>query len=431
MGFFINYLQNKKKNYFQIKKIMSKIKILVVPSDNRGGVGFYRSTQPHIELEKQFPDEFEVTIDMSPNFSDPQSLEKYDIIHIHKGLFSENLMPIFHQTLEYLNQKGVVTIMDIDDHWSLSMYHPMFAGQRYTKSDVAVRDNLHRFKWVTTTTPIFANEISKFNKNVKVFPNAIDPTDERFAVNKKPSKFLRVGMIMGSAHEADVALINSFPQLDNVQYVLCGFDTRGTIREFDKMTGKSIERPIKPTESVWYRYEKQVTNNYSIVSPQHKALLHQFMWGVQYPDVENEHYKRCWTKDMNHYYEHYSEIDVLLAPLKTTEFNRVKSQLKVVEAAFSHTAIIASDFGPYTLDLKSAIDKGNVVNPEGNALLVNESRNHKDWAKYITRLSKDPDLLKQLQDNLYRDIHEKYDLRNVTKERAQFYRDIVKESKGE
>jgi glycosyltransferase involved in cell wall biosynthesis len=410
---------------------MSKIKILVVPSDNRGGVGFYRSTQPHIELEKQFPDEFEVTIDMSPNFSDPQSLEKYDIIHIHKGLFPENLMPTFHQTLEYLNSKGVVTIMDIDDHWSLSMYHPMFAGQRYTKSDVAVRDNLHRFSWVTTTTPIFAKEISKFNKNVMVLPNAIDPTDSRFAVNKNPSKLLRVGLVMGSAHEHDVALLNNLPRRKDVQYVLCGYDLRGTIREFDRATGKSVERPIKPEESVWYRYEKQVTGNYAIVSPEYKAFLEKFLWGVQYPNVENENYKRCWTKDMNHYYEHFSEIDVLLAPLKETEFNRVKSQLKVVEAAFSHTAIIASEFGPYTIDLKTAIEKGNILNPDGNALLVSESRNHKDWAKYINRLADDPALLKQLQDNLYRDIHEKYDLRNVTKERAQFYKDIVKKNKEE
>ena len=408
---------------------MSKIKILVVPSDVRGGVGFYRSTQPHIELEKQFSDDFEVTIETSPNYADLHSFDKYDIIHIHKGLYSDNLMPIFRQALEYFKQKGIVTIMDIDDHWSLSMYHPMFAGQRYTKSDVIVRENLQLFDWVTTTTPIFAKEISKFNKNVQVIPNAIDPTDPRFTVNKKPSKFLRVGMVMGSAHEADVNIIGNLPELPNVQYVLCGFDLRGSIREFNRVTGESHERPLQPTESVWYRYEQKITNNYHNISPQYKAFLQRFI-PIQYPNADNERYKRCWTKDMNHYYEHFSEIDVLLAPLKTTDFNLVKSQLKVIEAAFSHTAIIASDFGPYTLDLHSAIEYGNVVNPEGNALLVSESKNHKDWGKYITRLANDSSLLKQIQDNLYRDIHEKYDLRNVTKERAEFYKKIVAEKEN-
>lgn len=406
---------------------MGKIKVLVVPSDNKGGVGFYRSTQPHIELEKEFPDEFEVTIDMSPNFADFHSFDKYDIIHIHKGLYPDNMLPIFREALKYFKEKGIVTIMDIDDHWTLGMHHPMFAGQRYTKSDVVVRENLPLFDYVTTTTPIFAKEISKFNNNVKVFPNAIDPTDERFAVNKQPSKYLRVGLVMGSAHEHDVQLLNKLTTVpENVQFVLCGYDLRGSIREFNRETGESKERPIKPEESVWYRYEKWITDNYRIVSPQYSAFLHQFMWGVQYPLVEHERYKRCWTKDMNHYYEHFSEIDVLLAPLEVNEFNRVKSQLKVIEAGFSHTAIIASDFGPYTIDLKSAIEPGGNRNPEGNALLVSESRNHKDWAKYITKLANDPALVKQLQDNLYRDVSQKYDLRIVTKDRAAFYKEIVK-----
>ena len=30
----------------------------------------------------------------------------------------------------------------------------------------------------------------------------------------------------------------------------------------------------------------------------------------------DEPYRRCWTKDMNNYYKHYENIDVLLVPLK-------------------------------------------------------------------------------------------------------------------
>ena len=36
---------------------MSKIKILVVPSD-RTGVSYFRSTIPHIKLQEYYPDEF-------------------------------------------------------------------------------------------------------------------------------------------------------------------------------------------------------------------------------------------------------------------------------------------------------------------------------------------------------------------------------------
>ena len=407
---------------------MAKINVLVVPSDNIGGVGFYRSTQPHIQLQEQFPDEFEVTIDMQPNFRNLPWFDKFQIVHIHKALFQD--MQGLYMFLDYAKQKGIKTIMDIDDYWDLGMHHPQAASQRQYKIDKLITGNLSKFDYVTTTTPLFAKKIEKYNKNVVVFPNAINPEDERFKIEKKPSKYLRIGLIMGSTHEYDVALLNnisSLPKdvLDKIQFVLCGFDLRGTIKTIDKSTGKVTQRPIQPKESVWYRYEKMVTDNYRIVDKDYKDFLELFLNNVQYPNVENEHYKRCWTKDINHYYSHYNEIDVLLAPIEENDFNYVKSPLKVAECAFSHTAIVASNFGPYTLDLTNARGFGGTWDLEANSLLVDETRNHKDWKKYVEILARNPEYVKQLQDNLYRDVHEKYDLRNVTKDRAEFYKKIV------
>ena len=407
---------------------MAKINVLVVPSDNIGGVGFYRSTQPHIQLQEQFPDDFEVTIDMQPNFRNLPWFDKFQIVHIHKALFQD--MQGLYMFLDYAKQKGIKTIMDIDDYWDLGMHHPQAASQRQYKIDKIITDNLSKFDYVTTTTPLFAKKIAKYNKDVFVFPNAINPEDERFKIEKKPSKYLRVGLIMGSTHEYDVALLNnisSLPKdvLEKVQFVLCGFDLRGTIKTIDKSTGKVTQRPIQPKESVWYRYERMVTDNYRIVDKDYKDFLELFLNNVQYPNVENEHYKRCWTKDINHYYSHSNEIDVLLAPIEENDFNYVKSPLKVAECAFSHTAIVASNFGPYTLDLTNARGFGGTWDLEANSLLVDETRNHKDWKKYVEILARNPEYVKQLQDNLYRDVHEKYDLRNVTKDRAEFYKKIV------
>ena len=42
---------------------MSKIKVLVVPSD-RTGVSYFRSTIPHIKLEEYFPNDFHIDIDL-------------------------------------------------------------------------------------------------------------------------------------------------------------------------------------------------------------------------------------------------------------------------------------------------------------------------------------------------------------------------------
>lgn len=409
---------------------MSKINILVVPSDNQGGVGFYRSTQPHIQLEQQFPEEFSVTFEMNPNWYNLLSFKKYQIIHIHKGLFND--MQAFYKAMEYFKENNIVTIMDIDDHWKLDYRHPQHLIIKQYKIDELTKYNLKIFDYITTTTDIFKKEILPFNKNVTVFPNAINPEDPRFQVKKQDSKRLRIGMIMGSTHEYDMALIGKISEqltkeeLEQVQFVLCGYDLRGTMREVDHSTGQFKERPILPEESVWYRYEQMMTSDYKIVSQEHKDFLLKFIPYTDYPNTENESYRRCWTKPMDEYYQHYANVDVLLAPLDISDFNKVKSPLKVAECVFSKTAIIATDFGPYS-DLRNGFQRGGEIDDTANALLVHPTKNNKHWLRFIKILIKNRNLVKKLQDNLYNDLHEKYDLRNVTKDRADFYKKIIKQ----
>jgi glycosyltransferase involved in cell wall biosynthesis len=102
----------------------------------------------------------------------------------------------------------------------------------------------------------------------------------------------------------------------------------------------------------------------------------------------------------------------------------MKSQLKVIEAGFYKKALIASNVGPYTIDLKHALDKGQFTN--GNALLVNESNNHSDWAKHIKKLVDNPNMITDLGERLYETVSQKYDLNIVTKTRAEFYKSLIK-----
>lgn len=407
-----------------------KIKVLVVPSDTIGGVGFYRSIQPHVQLQEQFSDDFDITIDANFNWGNLEEIAKYDIINFHKGIYPD--MNAFKNALNFCKENNIVTIMDIDDCWNLHSKHPLYISQKHYGNDVKTVENLKLADYVTTTTPIFANKIKKINENVVIFPNSINPEDERFIVKKEKSDKLRIGLIMGSSHEHDMALlngvVNKLPKdvLDKITLVLCGFDTRGTITQINRETGEITKRPIKPEESVWCRFESCITDDYKICSPEYKRFLQLYVPNSEYPDLKNEHYKRCWTKDINSYYQHYKEIDILLVPLEDNDFNCMKSQLKVIEAAFSNTAIIASNVGPYTIDLVNIFDKGGVINEKGNALLVDPKKNHKDWAKYITKCANSPELVNTLKERLQKSICEEYDLRNVTKKRSEFYKKIVK-----
>jgi len=398
-----------------------KIKMLVIPSD-RTGVGKFRSVDPHVYIAEHYGDEFDVDIVYNmPNGNLEAFLKQYDLIHIHKQLDKQC------KIIDMIKFLGIPVIIDIDDHFKLGNDHPMSITAKKERWHEPIINHLKKADYVTTTTPIFAEVIKQHNKNVKVFPNAINPEEKQYAVAKNPrTDRLRVGIICGSSHLKDLELLSGIAtqvNKDKVQFVLCGFDTRGT-RTIYKDNGEVETRPIYPQESVWCDYEKIFTDNYRTISPEHKDFLMKYIAGVDDP-FTNEPYRRMWTRHINDYATHYQNVDVLIAPLKENDFNKVKSELKEIECGFTHTAFIGQNFGAYTINLVPMIERGGKINEEGTALLVESSKNHKQWAKYINKLADDADMLKKLQDNLYNFVKDRYSLAEICKQRVEFYKSIV------
>lgn len=399
-----------------------KIKVLVVPSD-RSGCGKFRSVDPHVFLQNLYGNEFHVDIIYEPSYDDMNFWKEYQIVAFHRSIGHD--FEKAHSLIQKLNDLGIITICDIDDYWMPGKEHPIHDIIRVNKINEKIVANLKVSKYVTTTTELFADEIRKFNKNVIVFPNAINPNEPQFKEPTPESDRLRVGWLGGSSHLHDLQLLD-FARLsqykDKLQFVLCGFDTRGTVTEINKETGEHKKRNILPHETVWAQYEKIFTQNLTTVSDEYKKYLLQYTQ-EKYPNELSEAYVRVWTQPVTSYAKNYSKFDISLAPIKNHMFNRMKSQLKVIESGFYKKAIIASNIGPYTIDLKHCLDKGNFVN--GNALLVDENRNHSDWSKYIEKLLKNPNMVKDMGERLYETVKDKYDLNNVTKDRASFYKSII------
>jgi glycosyltransferase involved in cell wall biosynthesis len=405
--------------------MQEKIKVLVLPSDTTG-VGKFRSVDPHIMLQNMYSDDFHVDIDYNPQINNVNYWKQYQIVHIHRNIGSN-----YDQTpniINFLKSIGIIVIVDLDDYWLPGKEHPIHQLIVQEKIHEKIVANLKVASYVTTTTNIFADEIKKVNKNVVIFPNAIDPTEAQFKQPTEPSDRIRIGWLGGSSHLYDLKLLEGFVSKnmslkDKVQYVLCGFDTRGTITEINQQTGEKKQRPINPDETVWARYEEIFTNKYATIDSNYKQFLLKFK-EEEYPNIQDLPYRRVWTKPINTYATNYSKFDISMAPIKNHIFNRVKSQLKVIEAGFYKKALIASEVGPYTIDLKHALDFGKFT--DGNALLVKEERNHSDWAKNIKFLVNNPNLIVDLGERLYESVKDKYDLRKVTKDRREFYLSIVK-----
>jgi glycosyltransferase involved in cell wall biosynthesis len=403
---------------------MSKIKVLVVPSD-RSGVGKFRAVDPHIFLQNLYGDDFHVDIIYDPSYDDMNFWKQYQIVSFHRSIGAD--FEKAHELIQKLNTMGIITVCDIDDYWMPGKEHPIHDIILFNKINEKITANLKVAKYVTTTTTLFADEIRKYNKNVFVLPNAINPNEPQFKEPTLESDRLRFGWLGGSSHLHDIQILNDgFSKLtryqDKVQYVLCGFDTRGTVTEINSQTGEHVKRNIKPEETVWAQYEKIFTQDYKIVSDEYKKHLLLYNQDI-FPNEMSESYLRVWTKPVTSYAKNYSKFDVSLAPIKNHMFNRMKSQLKVIEAGFYKKALIASNVGPYSLDLKHCLKNGEFV--DGNALLVDEVRNHSDWAKYMEKLIKNPNMAKDMGERLYETVKDTYDLNVVTKDRAEFYKSIL------
>ena len=410
---------------------MGKIKVLVVPSD-RTGVSYFRSTIPHIKLEEYYPNDFYIDIDYEPQLNDDEYLKQYDLIHYHRTLGDyEKLGGI----LDRLDKLGIASVMDIDDHWSPGPNHPAWEIIKQNDLDKKIATNLRVSRNIITTTPVFAEEIKRLNKNIFILPNAINPEEKQYQCNIKKSDRIRIGWLGGSSHLKDLEILGGVAAnfkkaglLDKIQFVLCGYDLRGTLTMIDQKTGEQKQRNIKPEESVWYKYEQIFTDNYSIVSEKYKKFLLSFKEG-EYEDVENEPYRRVWTKPITSYATNYNLFDISIAPLKESVFNKVKSQLKVIEGGFHKKALIAQDFGPYQIDIKNIYKRGGELDLSGNAILIPSNKNNKFWFKHLKRLVENPDLIKIMGENLYDSVNGKYDMKSVCEERRNIYVSLVKEKK--
>jgi glycosyltransferase involved in cell wall biosynthesis len=192
--------------------------------------------------------------------------------------------------------------------------------------------------------------------------------------------------------------------------------------------GSTNVRVIQPHESVWNRFEQIFTSDYSLIKNKEYVEYLKKIKKEDFPGFELENYIRRWTLPLTQYGRHYDYCDVCLAPLEETEmikddkgtisrrvhiFNEVKSELKIIEAGMKKKALIAQDFGIYKQLLKN--------NETG--ILVSD--NKKGWFKAIRELVLNPELRNKLANNLHEFVKDKYELKNVTKERVDFYKQII------
>lgn len=272
--------------------------------DGISGVSFHRLYTPYARLQL----DHDVVVDISQDKTEWADLpyEKYDVVVFNRwlGHLQYNILPI-------LAAKKIPFICDNDDYWVIPRYNPAYEFYRaYLKN--GVKDAITYADAVSCTTPQLADVIRPFNPNVYILPNALDYAQPQWKVTQatrshKPT----IGWVGGISHLEDIKLLSGqikrICEQYNYRFLMCGFH------------GNS---------KIWREMEYAITGESPINRP------HWF-------DV-----REGTRADI--YGTYYSEIDIVLAPLTKTKFNRYKSELKIVEAAAYSLPIVVSKVEPYT-----------------------------------------------------------------------------------
>ncbi len=365
------------------------VRVLIEVAQKETALQYFRQILPHWTMlkSKQLHVERTQAAYALPDLKDFQAVQILRIAS-SEGKTKEHY--------EKYRKAGLKIVFDIDDYWHLERDHPMYSTYKERDIPKQTEEAIIGADLVTTTTPYLAEKIKELNKNVEVLENAIDPTEKQWSTRPTQAPRTRFGWIGGVFHRNDVKMMSeSFKRVRMDNDLKPKIQLRSTFNQGDE---------YKAIESMF-------TDDYKLVTKEYKAFLNTFAQDKEpnSPFFNDEPYRRLWGKDVYNYATLYDYIDCALIPLQDSNFNRMKSELKMIEAGFKHKACIVSDVKPYDL----------VIN--NNCLAVKQGRDFIDWYVNMRKLANNPSQIEDLGEALYEAVKDKYNINTVNKKRLQIY----------
>lgn len=376
---------------------MNKPKIAVIHS--KSGCCFWRAWQPAEFMRKQGLAEIRYLDTKTMTSKDIAEALQWCDIASARGLIGTDGLAL----LRNYQRLGKPVAIDYDDlHFNVSPFNPAY--RHFGLENVQVKDpvtgevtylwedgkngfdirsneiKFHSYKallkeanLVTTTTLYLHNalqDVAEGQGNIRIVPNAIDfqnwkPMPE--IREKFPQKF-RFGWAVSNSHGEDWLFIRSvlkeFLEKHSDATFVCIGDTSMDIR---------AGLPAGQVE--WYPFSDLWEYHY----PMRMAML---------------------------------GLDVAIAPLADTEFNRCKSPLKWAEYTALGWPVIAQDMTPY---------KEEIIQGETGLL----AGTHEQWLTCLESLYSNPDLRAKLRFNATFAVRSIFDLEKVAKEWQGVYAETI------
>ena len=274
-----DYARAKKQFKIMYEK---NIKVAVIIR-NINGVSYHRLLMPFAKMHRDYGIEVVVLLNKNDEFFN--NLD--GVTHVvYNRQISGLLQP--EETYLKLKAKGIKVICDIDDYWELPKGHPVKYRHDKMNLDKCIVTNLKLADQIWTTTPILADKVRPYNKNIEIIKNALDPTERQYAYDDLSIDFDTFFYSGGNTHIKDLKILgNAFD------------DYKLTIKS------PSIPKDVK-----------------GIVK------------GIS---------------DIQDYAKDYEHCGICVIPLKENTFNSCKSELKMIEAGHFAKPVMVSAVDPYNL----------------------------------------------------------------------------------
>ena len=195
---------------------MSKIAYI---NSSSSGVDYHRLSNPLSYLA----DDHEITAYNSIPLDKVDDVEA-DVLIYSRCMYEPEQMDI----IQKFKARGTRVIVDIDDYWGLPQKHPAYLDYKQHGIPKKIVQSIKWADMVWTTHSKLAREIDKLGqKRVRVYPNALDPTDEQWVPKHLESDRFRIGFVGGVTHEHDLYETATgwkvaHAENDYLQGVLCG-----------------------------------------------------------------------------------------------------------------------------------------------------------------------------------------------------------------
>lgn len=308
-------------------------------SSGYGAIGWYRQKNPLEKLGyKVYGDEIRLG---SPQLA--LDLRDKGEIWFFKPVDNTGMNEDIERARKFTGAKLVI---DIDDEpFDINPTHPMF--KELTEKSPRVKVMLGLADHIVVSTPELKESLKAFRKPITVIPNAIDPKIWKVKKKKRDDGKIRIGWIGSASHFSDTQVVNEafdeilkkYPQ---VELHLCGFAQNASSRGDREFHHKG-------------------TNGYK-----------------EYPQF---------LADL--------DLDIAVAPLIDSKFNRCKSNIKWMEHAMLETPMVLSDITPYS-DCVKNYKTGYLA------------KNKNQWVKYLGWLVESAEKRKEIGQAAKKEVLDKF-----------------------